>query len=104
MYIARAQIGNYKSFRETQPLEFFPGFNIVSGQNNAGKTSLMEILGLNVPGNPHRSIGTLPARDTVPDQISWANISFVLSGSELRDIALSGLRNFLLVKPALDSP
>jgi hypothetical protein len=103
MYIARAQIGNYKSFRETQPLEFFPGFNIVSGQNNAGKTSLLEALGLNVPGNPHRSIRTLPARDTVPDQVSWVNISFVLSGSELRELVLSGLRTFLLVKPAVDS-
>src|SRR5258708_28658133 len=104
MYISCIQIGNYKSFRETQLLEFSPGFNFVSGQNNAGKTSLLEALGLNITGNPHRSIRTLPARDTVPSQVSWINVTFVLSGSEFREAVLSGLRNFFLVKPALDSP
>jgi predicted ATPase len=104
VYISLIQVGNYKSFRETQPLEFSPGFNIVSGQNNAGKSSLLEVLGLNFTANPHRSIRTLPARDTVPNQVSWVNISLVLSGNEVRELVLSGLRTFQLVKPALDSP
>jgi predicted ATPase len=104
MYISRVQIGNYKSFRETQPLEFSPGFNIISGQNNSGKTALLEALGLSFTGKPHRSIRTVPTRDTQPNQASWIDISFVLSSNDLRESVLSGLRTLQLVKPALDSP
>jgi AAA ATPase domain len=104
MYISRFQIGNYKSFRETQPLELSPGFNIVSGQNNSGKTALLEALGLNFIGKPHRSIVTVPVRDSIPNQVSWIDISFVLPGSELRELVLSGLNTIQLVKPDLGSP
>src|SRR5689334_6607893 len=60
MHISRFQILNYKSFLETTEIEFRPGFNVVTGKNNAGKTSLLEALTLQFDGNPHRTVETVP--------------------------------------------
>lgn len=60
MYISRFQILNYKSFLETTEIELKPGFNVVTGKNNAGKTSLLEALTLQFDGNPHRTVETVP--------------------------------------------
>ncbi len=53
MRIAKIKIRNYKSFRESGELEFTSGFNIIAGQNNTGKTALLEALGLRFNPNPH---------------------------------------------------
>jgi hypothetical protein len=105
MYISRFQVGNYKSFGEPAALEFTPGFNIISGQNNAGKTALLEALGLNFGGKPHRSMGTVPARDTIPNPVSSADVSFTLPPNELIELMLaSGIQNnFYIAKPDLGS-
>src|SRR3989441_1436125 len=104
MYISRFQVGNYKSFREPVALEFTQGFNIISGQNNAGKTALLEALGLNFIGNPHRTVRTVPARDTIPDQNSWAEVSFTMSPKELKEHMLALPPNtYHLAKPDLGS-
>jgi putative AbiEii toxin of type IV toxin-antitoxin system/AAA ATPase-like protein len=60
MYISRFQILNYKSYLKTAEIEFKPGFNVVTGKNNAGKTSLLEALTLQFNGNPHRTVETVP--------------------------------------------
>jgi predicted ATPase len=60
MHISRFQILNYKCFLETTEIEFKPGFNVVTGKNNAGKTSLLEALTLQFEGNPHRTVETVP--------------------------------------------
>ena len=104
MFISRFQVANYKSFLEPAPLEFTPGFNIISGQNSAGKTALLETLGLNFIGNPHRSVKTIPTRNTVPDQNSWSDVSFTVSPQELKEHMLAQPQNpFYLAKPDLGS-
>ena len=60
MHISRFQILNYKCFFETTEIEFKPGFNVVTGKNNAGKTSLLEALTLQFEWNPHRTVETVP--------------------------------------------
>src|ERR1700730_2696348 len=101
MYISHFQVRNYKSFREPAALEFTQGFNIVSGQNNAGKTALLEALGLNFTVNPHRSIKTVPARGAVPDQSSVAEVSFTVSPKEVHEylLALPRGNTYHLAKP-----
>jgi putative AbiEii toxin of type IV toxin-antitoxin system/AAA ATPase-like protein len=101
MYISRFQVGNYKSFHETASIELTPGFNIISGQNNAGKTALLEALALNYIGKPHRSMKTLPARDVVPDQFSWARFSFTLSTAEAKELMLASPQRFRIARPVL---
>jgi AAA15 family ATPase/GTPase len=60
MYIARFQIKNYKSFLSSQEIELTSGFNVVVGQNNAGKTALVEALSLHFDNKHHISIKTSP--------------------------------------------
>jgi AAA15 family ATPase/GTPase len=59
MHISKFQLFNYKSFQDSGLLEFTQGINIIVGQNNAGKTALLEALTLNFSDVPHRSIKTL---------------------------------------------
>lgn len=56
MYIKRIKILNYKGFRDSGWMEFGPRFNVVVGQNNSGKTAVLESIGLHTGENkPHRS-------------------------------------------------
>jgi RecF/RecN/SMC N terminal domain len=105
MYISRIQVGNYKSFREPVALDFREGFNVISGQNNAGKTALLEAIGLDFIGKPHRSLKTLPARDTVPDEFSRVDVSFTVPVNELKELMLSlPEQEYQIVRPIVGSP
>lgn len=43
MYIARIRIRNYRCFQDTT-VDFQPGLNVIIGENNAGKTTLLNAL------------------------------------------------------------
>lgn len=45
MYIARINIRNYRCFRDTT-VDFRPGLNVIIGENNAGKTTLLKAIAL----------------------------------------------------------
>ena len=60
MYIAGCKIKNYKGFNESEQINFTPGFNVVVGQNNAGKSALTEAISLQFQNNPHRSLMKSP--------------------------------------------
>jgi AAA15 family ATPase/GTPase len=60
MYIARFQVENYKSFLSSQELHLTPGFNVIVGQNNVGKTALVEALSLHFDNKYHVSMKTSP--------------------------------------------
>ena len=42
MRISSFKIKNYKSFLEPEKITFDKGFNLIIGQNNVGKTALLE--------------------------------------------------------------
>src|SRR5260370_1638867 len=83
MHISKFQITNYKSYRDSGEIELEPGFNILTGQNSAGKTALREALTLQFTPTPHVSDRTVPFRGAPPDPTSSARITFVISGAEL---------------------
>ncbi|MEQ9237099.1 AAA family ATPase [Coleofasciculus sp. E2-BRE-01] len=85
MYLAKFRLYNYKSFRDSGWLEFSPGINIIVGQNNSGKTALLEALTLNFENVPHRSLRTLPNSDSRLDDESRAAIIVSLSKAEFID-------------------
>lgn len=60
MFISKFKVFNYKSYLDSGLIEFTPGINIIVGQNNSGKTSLLEALTLNFDNQPHLSLKTLP--------------------------------------------
>jgi hypothetical protein len=99
MRIEKFQIRNYKGFLDPTELTFSHGFNIVIGKNNAGKTALLEGLGLQFVGKPHRSSLSAPERTTPLNPLSSVEIEFALSGQEFRTILLTNVQSFFLPVP-----
>ena len=56
MQIQWFRVFNYKRFRDSGPIRFEAGINVLVGQNDAGKTALVEALGLRNASVPHRSL------------------------------------------------
>jgi putative AbiEii toxin of type IV toxin-antitoxin system/AAA ATPase-like protein len=83
MRIVSFQIQNYKSFRRMEEVRLTPSFNVVVGENNVGKTALIESLSLRAGANPHRSLKTAPTRDSPLLGVSSITITFDVPGGEL---------------------
>jgi len=83
VYIEKFQIHNYKSFLDSGPVQLSSGMNIVTGQNNVGKTALLNAISANWKSAPHRSIKTLPSPRSGFDRNSRVDISVTLSRDEL---------------------
>ena len=94
MRICSFKIRNYKSFWEPRELTLEEGFNLIVGQNNVGKTALLEALSLGFMGKPHRSQLTAPSPTTVIDPLSSALVKLAISGAELRELLLGAGREF----------
>jgi energy-coupling factor transporter ATP-binding protein EcfA2 len=86
MYISRFQVSNYKSFYESPVLQLGTGFNIITGQNNAGKTALLEALTLPFTSSPHRSIKTVPSKTARVNPVCKIELSFVVDAAEIREL------------------
>jgi predicted ATPase len=78
MRIASVKVENYKSFLVSEEIHFEPGFNVIVGQNNVGKTALVEALSLQFDDKPHRSLKTTDSHSH-----SQVHISFEFSKDEL---------------------
>jgi len=95
MHFSKFKLENYKSFRSSKDVSFTPGFNVIVGRNDVGKTALVEGLGLDFGTISHHSEKTIPYRgDPVPLE-SQSHCTIHLPGDELRDILL-GLPQFFL--------
>lgn len=99
LQISTFQLVNYKSYRDSGELQFSTGFNVLVGQNNVGKSTLLEALGLRFPSKPHRSLLTLPRRTTPVNPISRAKITLTVTAEELKDILLSVGGQFFVPVP-----
>lgn len=86
MYIYQFQVFNYKSFKESGLLEFKPGINIIVGQNNAGKTALLEALELGFKNKPHHNIIVGDAPPSKNSNSSTVDVSFTVEKSEIRTL------------------
>src|SRR5712692_6201440 len=91
MYIAKVQIKNYKSFLSSQEFHLTPGFNVVVGQNNAGKTALVEALSLHFSDKYHMSMKTIPSpgvllHDSVTSSVQ---IAFQLAEGEAEELLIN---------------
>lgn len=61
MHIKQISITNYKSYLDTQKIWLEQGFNLLLGTNNAGKTSVLDVIDMDLGLNePHRSERTIP--------------------------------------------
>src|SRR5262249_4244050 len=88
MYIQTFHLSNYKSYRDVPALDLKAGFNVITGRNNSGKTALLEALGLNICAKPHRSLATVPSRNSQPSPHTSIVLSCLLEQEELASMLL----------------
>src|SRR4051812_47457666 len=86
MFVKKFEIENYKSFLASGETGLSPGFNVIVGPNNAGKTALIEALELRFENHPHRSQRTAPNRNSQPTTTSRINVTFQLGRDELAEL------------------
>src|ERR1700729_2190421 len=103
MHISKFTLRNYKSFHEPSALILEPGFNIITGPNNVGKTSLLNGLTLNFLGNPHRSEKTIPTVGAPVDPVSWADVSITMTTHEVLTILQRSNAQAWIARPSLGS-
>lgn len=103
MHISKFKLANYKSFYEPEELALSPGFNIIVGPNNVGKTALLEALSLRFSSDPHRSLKTVPTPDAQPKPQAWAEISFTVSRDELLELLQANPGPYWLPYPQSNS-
>ncbi len=96
MYISKVRLYNYKSYHDSVWIDLAPGFNVITGQNNAGKTALLEGIGLRLNVTPHRSLTTKPTATTPLDKISSVGMRINLSSDEFWDLVTYRGGSFLL--------
>ena len=85
MHIESVTIANYKSFLEKQTIHLEPGFNLLLGTNNAGKTSVLDVIDMDLNLNePHRSAENVPEYGFQAIGHSTAEISIATTYTELR--------------------
>ncbi len=86
MHLSSFHITNYKSFRDSGEVRLRPGFNVVVGANNVGKTALVEALSLRSSHKPHRSPETVPNPFAKPDPYSQIKVAFELNWQEFLEV------------------
>lgn len=89
MRVDSIRIHNYRSILDSQDLAFSPGFNLIVGANNVGKSSLLHCLAARFGGEPHRSIDVLPTRDQPLDRTSRVDFRVSASGAEILRLLLN---------------
>src|SRR5437867_3273281 len=99
MFISKFKVYNFKSILGTDDLTLTQGFNVITGQNNAGKTALLEALSLTFQPLPHRSVKTMPTRVVQTDPQVWVETTVVTTGEELREILVRPGNTFNISLP-----
>jgi predicted ATPase len=87
MQLQSVQVLNYKSFRDSGEIPLDPGFNVIVGKNDAGKSALVEALSLQAQSKPHRSLFSLPERDSrIPSIESITRVITYITQKNLQNI------------------
>lgn len=89
MLIKNFKVSNYKSWRLSPEITFDSGINIVVGQNNSGKTALLEALSVKKGSNPHASEKSKPNSYSELDTGSTSTFTFELSKEEFYELVIN---------------
>lgn len=92
MWIKRVEIENFKSFLHLQTIEFGPGFNLVLGANNAGKSTVLQASDLMAqPSMPHRSVAKVSQHGSPVAGQSRVLLTLEVSVAEIRRLQSDGV-------------
>lgn len=84
MFISGVTIDNFRSFAAKTEPHFSTGMNLILGENNAGKSAILEAFSLdNIPYNPHLSASTKPFEDSAVNGVVRIGFQFVINKDEL---------------------
>jgi hypothetical protein len=86
MHITEFSIKNYKSFLETQAVSLGRRLSIVIGQNDSGKSALIEAVSTRFSTMPHRSLATVPAPRARTQISSVIEIEVEFAEGEAREL------------------
>src|SRR5438874_1985597 len=101
MRIVRFFVKNYKSFAEVGgEASLTTGINVVVGQNNVGKTALLEALSTRLKDAPHRSVRTHPTPGSVVETRPSIELDVELDESECIEIAADHGGHCILEAPS----
>lgn len=103
MRIESVTIENYKSYYKPTMIHLTSGFNCLVGANDAGKSAILESIGLRFTDKPHRSIHSRPNRSGPKDPCSVAVAEFSLSRFELIE-AINSVSYFALPHDSDSTP
>lgn len=103
MYISKFRIHNYKSYIDSTDVNLESGINIITGQNNAGKTALLQVLSLHFDDKPHKSTKTLSSKLEQLDPASLLDIEFNISKSEFSTYVFNYFKKFQIPKSHVPS-
>ncbi len=96
MYIHKFKVKNYKSLLSTEDIMLTPGFTVIVGQNDVGKTALAESLSLRFTNKPHRSLTTVPRPTTQLTGPTQVEIKIQLEKKEVEDLLVDEGRTFYI--------
>jgi predicted ATPase len=77
-------VSNFKSYLDSGRLPLTSGMTVVVGRNSAGKSALLDALGLRFMGRPHRSLKSLPHPGDAEDPVSRVHLQARCPGPELK--------------------
>lgn len=103
MLVTEVEICNVKTFWENTSISFQPGFNVLVGSNNAGKTTLLRTICLIPSISPHLSEASIPVRGELPHNPYLLRVKIALTIGELRRWYGSSLSFPLINSPAPES-
>ncbi|VWM17666.1 ATP-dependent nuclease [Burkholderia lata] len=84
MFICGVTIENFRSFLDKVEVNFSPGMNLILGENNAGKSAILEAFALNeVQYNPHLSVKTKPFEDVAVSDVVRIGFQFIIKKDEV---------------------
>lgn len=84
MKIIKARIKNYKSYLDSEEIEFAPGMNVIVGKNDAGKSALIEALSLSFLSKPHRTLITAPFPSSLVKPDSEVELTFQIFPEDIQ--------------------
>jgi len=96
MRITNFRVRNYKSFFDSEDIVFRPGFNVIVGRNNVGKTALLQALGLQAGSVPHKSFRTSPSSGIPALGPSLFTVTFELGKTEMLNLMRYQIGSFWL--------
>ena len=87
MHLKSIGVENYKCFLSRQTVQVGDGFNLFIGENNSGKTTILEILDLTPSKNlPHCSIKNLLNYGAKPDGMSQYGVTIATNIQEMHQL------------------